>query len=235
MECKDCLFLFDDYTDELLKEEAISEISEHLADCEPCAFAYKQFHLEQELFERYLHNADKSPVLWKSLQESITPLKAKPWWLSLFEGSISIPKPVLGAALILIATAFISANVMWKRSVVTTSEIALKPSVQTVDNASQQSEVIEKTKFVEVPVIKERVVTKIVYIERQKTRSLRSESTVLALTRSNRFIEKSVKDNITVSGIPADKGYFTQVDLSQFQPTNETKVRVISEVKGNEK
>lgn len=235
MECKDCLFLFDDYTDEILKEEAISEISKHLADCESCAFAYKQFHREQELFERYLHNADESPVLWKNLQESIIPLKAKPWWLRIFEGSISIPKPVLAAALILIAAAFISANVMWKRSVVASSEIVLKPTVPTVDNATKQPEVIEKTKFVEVPVIKERVITKIVYVERPKTRSLRSESPDLASTGSNQSIEKSVKDNITVSGIPADKGYFTQIDLSQFQPTNETKVRIISEVKGNEK
>lgn len=235
MECKDCLFLFDDYTDEILKEEGISEISEHLAVCTSCAFAYKQFHREQELFERYLHKADESPVLWKNLQESINPLKAKPWWLRIFQGSISIPKPVLAAALILIAAAFISANVMWKRSVATTSEIVLKPSVPTIDNASQQPEVVEKTKFVEVPVIKERVVTKIVYVERQKTRPLRSESPVLASTGSNQSIKKSVKGNITVSGIPVDKGYFTQVDLSQFQPTNETKVRVISEVKGNEK
>ena len=71
MECKDYLFLFDDYIAEELDAQEISEISEHLALCESCSLSYKEFRRQQEAIEQYLLEVQATPVLWKNLQTAI--------------------------------------------------------------------------------------------------------------------------------------------------------------------
>ncbi len=71
MECKDCLFLFDDYIAEELEAQEISEISAHLVLCESCTFSYHEFSRQQEAVEQYLLQAEATPVLWKNLQTAI--------------------------------------------------------------------------------------------------------------------------------------------------------------------
>ena len=71
MECKDCLFLFDDYIAEELEAQEISEISKHLVLCESCTFSYQEFSRQQEAVEQYLLQAEATPVLWKNLQTAI--------------------------------------------------------------------------------------------------------------------------------------------------------------------
>lgn len=71
MDCKDCLFLFDEYLDDELEARESSEISEHLAVCQSCANFYKEFRRQQEVVERYLLRAEASPTLWKNLQTAI--------------------------------------------------------------------------------------------------------------------------------------------------------------------
>ncbi|MDQ4123215.1 MAG: zf-HC2 domain-containing protein [Acidobacteriota bacterium] len=71
MDCKDCLFLFDEYLDDELEARENSEISEHLAICQSCANFYKEFRRQQEIVERYLLRAEASPALWKNLQTAI--------------------------------------------------------------------------------------------------------------------------------------------------------------------
>jgi hypothetical protein len=71
MECKDCLFLFDDYIAEELEEGKFSRLSEHLALCKSCSFNYQELRLQQEAIEQYLLQAEATPALWKSLQTAI--------------------------------------------------------------------------------------------------------------------------------------------------------------------
>jgi hypothetical protein len=71
MECKDCLFLFDDYIAEELEAQEIFEISKHLVICESCTFSYQEFSRQQEAVEQYLLQAEATPVLWKNLQTAI--------------------------------------------------------------------------------------------------------------------------------------------------------------------
>lgn len=71
MDCKDCLFLFDEYLDDELEARESSEISEHLAICQSCANFYKEFRRQQEAVERYLLRAEASPALWKNLETRI--------------------------------------------------------------------------------------------------------------------------------------------------------------------
>ena len=71
MECKDCLFLFDDYIADELEAKKFSQISKHLAICESCADFYEEFRRQQRAVERYLLKAEATPVLWKNLQTQI--------------------------------------------------------------------------------------------------------------------------------------------------------------------
>ena len=78
MECKDCLFLFDDYIADELAAEERSKISEHLAACESCADFYETFRRQERAVEHYLLQAEASPALWGNLQTAIRNEKVDP-------------------------------------------------------------------------------------------------------------------------------------------------------------
>jgi hypothetical protein len=119
MECKDCLFFFDDYIADELEAREISEVSEHLAICESCALSYEEFRRQQQAVERYLLRAEASTALWMNLQtqirnENVVPLPSRTTisgkFKSVFEnfGLIFSPRRLaLSALVVVIACAFV--------------------------------------------------------------------------------------------------------------------------------
>jgi hypothetical protein len=71
MKCENFLLLIDAYIEDDLESQDNSEVSEHLAVCESCAFSYQKIRREQEMFERYFLEAEATPALWKNLQSAI--------------------------------------------------------------------------------------------------------------------------------------------------------------------
>jgi hypothetical protein len=90
-------------------------------------------------------------------------------------------------------------------------------------------------RVVEVPVVRERVVTRTVYVERKG----RGGEQVAPRRQPGReeSARRDGKDE-TGAGSPerqepargqdAHAGYYTRVDMNDFQPTNEVKLRIVS-------
>jgi hypothetical protein len=88
---------------------------------------------------------------------------------------------------------------------------------------------------VEVPVVRERVVTRIVYVEKKERGAARGVSTRADARES---LARRDEQDETDAGTPqreepakgqdAHAGYFTRVDMKDFQPSNEVKFRIVS-------
>ena len=90
-------------------------------------------------------------------------------------------------------------------------------------------------RVVEVPVVQERVVTRTVYVEKKERGAARGVSTRGDARES--VAQRNEKDE-TDAGAPqrvepakghdTHAGYFTHVDMNDFQPSNEVKFRIVS-------
>jgi hypothetical protein len=97
-------------------------------------------------------------------------------------------------------------------------------------------EIIEQTKIVEVPVIRERVVTRVVYVERQSNETNNSQKSLLAQDRTGRNKQKqnlTKEETNSATNVEASE-YVTRGNLSGFQPIAELKTRIIQESKQDE-
>jgi hypothetical protein len=97
-------------------------------------------------------------------------------------------------------------------------------------------------RVVEVPVVEERVVTRTVYVEKKERAAGRDVSTRNdgreALAARN---DKDGRDAAPLQkqeeaeGAGSHAGYFTRVDMNDFQPADEMKIRIVSRGTVNEK
>jgi hypothetical protein len=80
-------------------------------------------------------------------------------------------------------------------------------------------------KFIEVPVVKEKVITRVIYVNKQPSKE------TLIKTDSSKSKAHSVALNSSVN----DNRYLTQINLKQFQPVAEMKVKITKKDENNEK
>jgi hypothetical protein len=174
--------------------------------------------------------------LMEAFQQNQKALKSPAWWHRIFAGSLSIPKPAFAAAIVMVAVAITAANVIGRYTVTSSdvSSITAVPSL--IASTPLPPEIIEKTKIVEVPVIKERVVTKVVYVERQSNETNNSQKSLLAQDRiSGNRQKKNLTKEETDSAINVEASeYVTRGNLSGFQPIAELKTRIIQDTKQDE-
>lgn len=91
-------------------------------------------------------------------------------------------------------------------------------------------------RVVEVPVVQERVVTRTVYVEKQgrgvlQAAAARPQPEREELARRDDKNERDAEAPRRVEPAPgqdAHAGYFTRVDMNDFQPANEVKLRIVS-------
>jgi hypothetical protein len=91
-------------------------------------------------------------------------------------------------------------------------------------------------KLVEVPVVEERVVTRTVYVEKKERGAGRGVS---ARTQPREEVANDAggsrqSEGPSNQGTPA-AGYFTRVDMADFQPADEMKIRIVKKGKADEK
>jgi hypothetical protein len=120
------------------------------------------------------------------------------------------------------------------------AETISSAQVPVISAPSASPEIIEQTKIVEVPVIRERIVTRVVYVERQgRAADLPARNPALFSSRKDlrrNSPNSNPKDTfIAMKGSVAQNGYLTRIDLTGFQPTNGMNARVVREVKNDEK
>lgn len=132
------------------------------------------------------------------------------FWRRLMTASIRVPVPVMAAAMLLI---LLSAAVTLR---------VLSHEPQLVLPSFPQA---EQVKFVELPG-KEKIITRIVYVERKGSSVMGRQANPPARPALS----------LAVYGGKEETGYFTQGDLSGFQPAEEMSFKIIKkEVKQHEK
>ena len=166
-----------------------------------------------------------------------------PLWRRALSAELRVPLPVAAcAALVMLASLFaLVARTQTPARVMTESTSA---DVRTNDAPAE--------KIVELPIERERVVTRIVYVEknapraearqssaRQSTSTRQRETTARdALTQSNSNREaREVRTAFDPGARPTDEptSYFSRVDMADFQPADEMKIRIVKRGKADEK
>lgn len=217
MRCEEVSLMIEDFHDEQLDLPSKNLLEEHLISCSNCSSHLKQLRELSNL----IHNSVipmPSPALAQNLRKEFEShyLKPSPLWRQLFFGSVSIPKPILATAIILIVMSLIGANLLGRNSAYLDNAGSLPNSVV----VSSTPEIVEKTKLVEVPVIKTievpviKTVKRIVYVERRKNKSVQNESRPDNLLAENKQVP---------------------VNLQGFQIVPQIKTRIINEKNSNEK
>lgn len=134
-------------------------------------------------------------------------------WRRLLTASIRVPVPVMAAAMLFIA---LSAAVTLR---------ALSHEPQLVLPSLPPAKQVE---FIALPVGGEKVITRIVYVERKGSSVTGRQANLPARPAEGL--------SLAVYGGKEETGYFTQGDLSGFQPAEEMSFKIIKkEVKQNEK
>lgn len=226
--------------------ELNSRIKEHLEDCSSCDGALMQLRaLRTVLLKSSVPapSADLARGLMEAFdREHRRPAKTISWWWKAFDSSISVPAPALAAAMIVIAIGIAAANIIGRNAAIASLSDATSAASDPV-SPSISPEIIERTKFVEVPVVKERVVTKVVYVEREnkniQTEKLKSSDSKQKSPnnkqRENSEMQTAANPDLKMSGEVAENGYFTRTDLSGFRPESVIKAKIIREGKNDEK
>jgi hypothetical protein len=244
MKCEEVSLFIEELYDDEIDFHLKARVKEHLAGCPSCSADFDRIFRLDQLLEKAPAPPPPSALLDRKLMKAFErhnreALKSPAWWQRIFVGSVSVPKPAF-AAILLAIIATITAAIMIERNRSVSFEIgtslpASSPSVST----PLPPEIIEKTKIVEVPVIRERVVTRVVYVERQNSEAIKPQKALSARNGNDGNKQKqTLKEgdtNLAMNGSIEDGGYVTRANLTGFQPATELKTRIIQEGKPNEK
>ena len=225
MNCAEAKENIDGLMDGELCNPLDGEVEDHLRMCRLC----HEIKEERVLLSAVLRASEIVPPssllddrVLNAFREHHEKKHLRLWYGAIF-GTFSIPKPVFAAILVLAVAAPWLAFQIGK---INTSTILVPQPVFAVDRADPflgppRSET--KTVIVEVPVIKEKVVTRTIYVQgSSKKRRVDSE------TGSSSNLLPSYNS-------VARRGYYTDLDLKGFQPPAKIGVQIIKEVKPNEK
>jgi hypothetical protein len=140
--------------------------------------------------------------------------KARPHiFQRLLRAELRIPLPVAAALLV---------------GLIISSALAFRPT--RVASSSEAANVlpVESVRVVEVPVVKEKTITRIVYVEK-KGQSSRALAPLVARA-------PEMPDLVIARNKPEEEtGFFTRANLKGFQPADEMKIRVLKRNDANDK
>jgi hypothetical protein len=225
----DCRKLENSLVDLVFGELEADEKQYLLAEIESCAGCLSEYRSMTEtllVFDESVEASTPDESYWprhhaalrQRLETYALPAKTKrdSFWKRLLMAKLPVPVPVAAAIAIMLLTS---------------SVIALRQSkVEVIQAAPQALSQTTTPEIIEAPVIREKVVTRTVYVERrarennrplrQATVAPRDEYPLMA--RNN--ARESVQGNL-----------FTHVNLTDFQPPDEIKIRIIKRRNTDEK
>jgi hypothetical protein len=149
-------------------------------------------------------------------------VRPAPLWRRALTAQVRVPLPVAAClGLVLLGSLY----VLGARA---TTPPGRRPAAQTEAPPAA-------VRVVEVPVVQERLVTRTVYVERKGREGEQAAARRQpVLEESARRDDKNERDagatqrQEPAQGQDAHAGYFTHVDMKDFQPTNEVKFRIVS-------
>jgi anti-sigma factor RsiW len=213
-----------DFVDLALDEIPAAKAKRLLAelnDCEACQVEYAALRSTLHVSNRALRSSLPAEEFWRGyhsrlqaklvtsevqrIEEAVPlPLSSRAWFAlrTFFATSVRVPVPAALGLILLFGASFFLVR------------------ARTQVNASPSAPVaLVETKTIEVPVIQEKVVTRVVYVEKQSNRSNGG---------ANGLDRKGLPAALTGS----DPGAKTAMSLAGFKPTDEVKLTVI---KGSDK
>jgi len=137
-----------------------------------------------------------------------------PMWRRALTSSVPVPLPIAGltvVALVAVSTA-----------------LALRPSPVTLESPPAIT-TLAATRVVEMPVMQERIVTRTVFVEKKEHLTWKKERRGTVVARGANVAGDSA------ARAKEQTGYFTRVNMTEFQPANEVKIRVIKGNRSDEK
>ena len=211
--------------DDELDDDLTDAVEHHLWICPACCQLKEQMRSISNLMQmsRIIPaSAELDKRIIKSFQNHHA---SKPSWRRVVFGGFVVPKPIFAALLILAAAGFWLAFQIGKINSTTVSMTS--PSITSNEILVQTpAETRVQTVVVKVPVIKEKIVTRTIYVRDSKNnKNEKGKSSADSRQNNLPLYSSSVTDN----------GYFTGVSLKGFQPSAEINAKIIKEVKEDEK
>lgn len=190
-----------------------------LESCGACLSEYRSMTKTLCVFDKGVEASLPDESYWPQhhaallnhLEMFATPaaVKPAPFWKRILTARLPLPVPVAAV----LALALLISSVVALRS--------LSPKViqSTLPELSATS---AQPKVVEVPVIQEKIVTRTVYVEKRggARNDLRRQATVVDRDEESLTARNSDKEN-------RQANLFTRVNLTDFQPPDEMKIRII--------
>lgn len=207
------------------------EIESHLANCYDCREAVGNLQELRKVLTGYLPVKDSAPNSAEIMEvfnrhHSKKQNKFAGWLSAVFGQKIGYKTAIASLSLMLLA--FTSFGFLIGRLTATELRVEM-PAIEIAPNmppqtseqqlAVQDAEKIEKreqptVKYVEVPVEKEKIITRTIYLNRPEKQTKVSRSV------------KNQPDNQAAETAINQKEYLTQADLGKFQPVSELKPKI---------
>ena len=229
MNCVEVGALQEALHDGALDSETMKRVEDHLSACPSCGAELARLQIVSDLLQRSRIPAP-SPGLEVRLMSAFVHKQQKVArerfrWSRAFIGSVSIPKPALLMAAVIIAIAIVAAV---KVGMMTSTPIIVEralPSGASPGPQDGEPRAAEKIRIVEVPVVREKVRT--IYVDERHRHGGRRQNILADVSPGGH--------DPAMSSSVGEKGYFTHANLLGFLPSSEMRTRIISEVKPNEK
>lgn len=142
-----------------------------------------------------------------------------PLWRRALTTSVRVPLPLAACAVVALLASLVGVA-------------ARTSSSHAVQAEPQASSIAPVVRVVEVPVVQERVVTRVVYVEKNARVESRVVSDKSATAKLSAMSARASKSTVN-AGEPAS--FITRVDMADFRPADEVKIRVIKKGSMDEK
>lgn len=203
---------------ELEADEKLRLLAEVEA-CADCLNEYRSMTGTLLIFDKAVEASTPDESFWpehqamlrQRLEQIAPPIIAPervPLWKRIFTAKLPVPVPIAAALLL---------------ALLVSSALALRPSTKEAAMAAQPPVVKQAPpEIIEVPVVQEKVVTRIVYVEKKEREKKEGGRKAPSVQRNDSTLTARRAEEESVQG-----GFFTHANLTDFQPADEMRIRVI--------
>ncbi len=240
MKCVEIKKQIDSFIDDELSPSLRREVELHLKECPFCEKTLQELQTVGAILKKDISVPAFSRLDGRMLKAFSRhhAEKSKPKWWTVFYGQFIIPKPIVALALLTFA---VFTGLAFQLGKITATDIRSElPVSESVNLSAQPSELnlpskLDKeseaktsdapvVKFIEVPIVKEKVVTRVVYVTKPRKKAA-IEARLVESKINNFALNNSVNEN----------RYSTQVNLKEFKPVAEMKTQIIKKDENYEK
>jgi hypothetical protein len=241
MKCAEFEKQIDFFIDDELGSSLANDVELHMKECPACKKTSESLQTLRKLIRKDISVSSSSQLDGRVLEAFSRhhENKQKKNWRAFVFGQIVIPRPAFALALLIFT---VLTGLAFQVGKMTAKDVGTKtPIAETANLSPQMSEknvspnfvkesenktsAAQVIKFIEVPVVKEKIITRYVFVNKQATKENTIKAGSAKLKPNNFPLNSSVNEN----------RYLTQVDLKQFQPVAEMKVKITKKDENNEK